>query len=303
MHDVIIVGGSYAGLAAALQLGRARRSVLVLDGGQRRNRFVSASHGFLSQDGASPDEIAAKGKAEVLAYPTVQWRDALVSKLHANARGFVVESASGQDEAKRVIFATGVIDELPSIAGIAERWGKSVFHCPYCDGYELARGRLGVLATGPLAIHYAQLVAEWSAPGQTTLFFDQRIEPSPEQLSELRAAGIVSEREKVVAAEGSEPGIVLRLQDGRTRALAGLFVMPQTRLPGGFAEQLGCELEQGPAGPFFKTDESKETSVPGVFACGDAALAKSSVSFAVADGVRAGIGAHQSLVFRPDAAP
>ena len=301
-YDVIIIGGSYAGLAAALQLGRARRSVLVVDGGQRRNRFVSASHGFLGQDGTSPNEIAAKGKAEVLAYPTVRWREALVTELHATSRGFVVQSAAGQHDAKRLIVATGVIDELPSIAGVAERWGKSVFPCPYCDGYELARGRLGVLATSLLSIHYAQVVADWSAPGQTTLFLDERVEPSPEQLVELGAAGIAIEREKVVAAEGPEPGIVLRLQDGRTSALAGLFVMPQTRLPGGFAEQLGCELEQGPEGPFFKTDASKETSVPGVFACGDAALAKRSVSFAVADGVRAGIGAHQSLVFRPDGA-
>jgi thioredoxin reductase len=302
MHDVIIVGGSYAGLAAALQLGRARRSVLVVDGGERRNRFVSASHGFLGHDGASPKEIAAKGKAEVLAYPTVQWLDALVTTLHATSRGFVVQSAAGEHEAKRLIVATGVIDELPSIDGLAERWGKSVFHCPYCDGYELARGRLGVLATSPHSMRYAQVVAEWSAPGQTTLFVDESVEPSPEQVSELSASGIAIERVKVVAAEGPAPGVVLRLQDGRTSALAGLFVMTQARLPGGFAEQLGCELEQGPTGPFFKTDESKETTVPGVFACGDVALAKSTVSFAIADGVRAGIGTHQSLVFRPDGA-
>lgn len=302
MHDVIIVGGSYAGLAAALQLGRARRSVLVLDGGERRNRFVSASHGFLGHDGASPNEIAAKGKAEVLAYPTVQWLDALVTKLYATSRGFVVQTAAGEHESKRLIVATGVVDELPSIDGIAERWGKSVFHCPYCDGYELARGRLGVLATNPHSMRYAQVVAEWSAPGQTTLFLDEQVEPSPEQASELSASGIAIERVKVVAAEGTAPGVVLRLQDGRTSALAGLFVMTQTRLTGGFAEQLGCELEQGPTGPFFKTDESKETTVPGVFACGDVALAKSTVSFAIADGVRAGIGTHQSLVFRPDGA-
>jgi thioredoxin reductase len=298
MRDVIIVGGSYAGLAAALQLGRARRSVLVLDGGQRRNRFVTASHGFLGHDGTSPSEIAAKGKSEVLAYPTVEWRDDLVTELRMASPGFVVQSASGRYEAQRLIVATGVVDELPSLAGVAERWGKSIFHCPYCDGYERARGRLGVLATSPLSIHYARLVAEWSAAGQTTLFLDERVEPSPEELSELAAAGVAVEREKVVAAEGPAPGIVLRLRDGRTDALAGLFVTPQTHLPGGFAEQLGCELEQGPAGPFFKTDEPKETSVPGVFACGDAALAKSSVAFAVADGVRASIGAHQSLVFR-----
>jgi thioredoxin reductase len=274
--------------------------VLVLDGGQRRNRFVSASHGFLGHDGASPSELAAKGKAEVVAYPTAEWRDELAIELRAISGGFSVRTATGEYLARRLILATGVVDELPSIAGLAERWGKSVFHCPYCDGYERARGRLGVLATSPLSMGYARLVAEWSTPGQTTLFLDQRVEPSREELAELVTAGIAIEREKVVAVEGPEPGIVVRLQDGRTSVLAGLFVTPPTSLPGGFAEQLGCELEQGPTGPFFKTDESKETSVPGVFACGDAALAKSTVSFAVADGVRAGFGAHQWLVFRAD---
>jgi thioredoxin reductase len=256
---------------------------------------------LLGQDGASPSELFAKGKAEVLAYPTAEWRDELASELCAIPGGFSVRAASGEYPARRLILATGVVDELPSIAGLAERWGKSVFHCPYCDGYERARGRLGVLATSPLSMRYARLVAEWSAPGQTTLFLDQRVEPSPEELAELVAAAVAVEREKVAAVEGPEPGIVVRLQDGRTSALSGLFVTPPTRLPGGFAEQLGCELEQGPVGPFFKTDESKETSVPGVFACGDAALAKSTVSFAIADGARAGIGAHQSLVFRADA--
>jgi thioredoxin reductase len=300
MHDVIIIGGSYAGLAAALQLARARRSVLVLDAGQRRNRFVSHSHGFLSNDGVPPGEIAAKGKAEVLAYPTVDWRDEAVVELRATAHRFSATTASGEHLAHRLIIATGVVDDIPPIPGIAERWGKSVFHCPYCDGYERNRGALGVLATGPLAIHYAQLVAEWATPGGTTVFLDEKLEPSAEELASLAVRGVIVERGRVVRAEG-DGGIVLRLHDGRTSTLAALFVMPHTRLPSGFAEQLGCAIEEGPTGPFFKTDESKETTVPGVFACGDVALPKASVSFAVADGVRAGIAAHQSLVFRPDA--
>jgi thioredoxin reductase len=301
MYDVIIIGGSYAGLAAALQLGRARRQVLVLDAGQRRNRSVSHSHGFLSNDGVPPGQIAAKGKAEVLAYPTVKWRDESVLELRATANGFAAKTASGEHLARRLILATGVVDDIPAIAGIAERWGQSVFHCPYCDGYERNRGPLGVLATAPLAIHYAQLVAEWSTPGGTTVFLDESFEPSAEELASLAARGIVVERSKVVAAEGPGGGIVLRLQDGRSKNLAALFVMPHTHLPGAFAEQLGCAIEEGPTGPFLKTDESKETSVAGVFACGDVALPKASVSFAVADGVRAGVAAHQSLVFRPDA--
>lgn len=300
-RDVIIVGGSYAGLAAALQLGRARRSVLVLDAGQRRNRFVEHSHGFLGHDGAAPGAIAAKGKQEVLAYPTVSWHDERVTELRAVSSGFTVHTTSGVLRAKRLILATGVVDQPPAIAGIAERWGKSVFHCPYCDGYELERGPLGVLGTSLASLHYAQIVNEWSTPGQTTLFLQEGVVPSAEQLAELAERRIAVERATVVAAEGPEAGIVLRLGDGRAAALAALFVMPDTYLPGGFAEQLGCAIEQGPTGPLYATDDAKQTTVPGVFACGDAALAKAAVSFAVADGVRAGIGAHQSLIFRPSA--
>jgi thioredoxin reductase len=300
MHDVIIVGGSYAGLAAALQLGRARRDVLVLDAGQRRNRFVSSSHGFLGQDGASPDAIAAKGKAEVLAYPTVTWREAAVTGARWVPGGFAVRAGSEEHPARRLILATGVVDELPAIPGIRERWGKSVFHCPYCDGYELGKARLGVLGTGPMSIHYAVLVAEWGAPGETTMFLDGSFELDSAQQAELVARDIRIERERVIGAQDAGAGIELRLGDGRRSRLAGLFVVPHTHLTGGFAESLGCEIEIGPTGSFYKTDPTKETTVAGVFACGDAALAMTSVSFAVADGVRAGAFAHQSLVFRTE---
>src|SRR4051794_34379086 len=145
MDDVIIVGGSYAGLAAAMQLGRARRDVLVVDAGERRNRAVMHAHGILGFDGHSPAVIAATGKAQVLAYPTVRWLDATVSGARGAVDGFVV-SAGGQDHAaRRLILATGLVDDTPAIPGLRERWGRTVFHCPYCDGYELDRGRVGVL--------------------------------------------------------------------------------------------------------------------------------------------------------------
>src|SRR5262245_60686394 len=137
MHDVIIIGGSYAGLAAALQLGRARRSVLILDAGQRRNRFAAHSHGFLSRDGAAPAEIAAEARKQVLAYPTVSLRELSVRELRAVDGGFAVCAVTESFRAKRLILATGVVDELPALPGLAEAWGKTAFHCPYCHGYEL----------------------------------------------------------------------------------------------------------------------------------------------------------------------
>lgn len=298
MYDVIIVGGSYAGLSAALQLARARRQVLVLDAGQRRNRFAKSAHGFLGQDGQPPGSITDKGRAEVLAYPTATWREEEVTRARSIPGGFSVQAGTDEYQAKRLILATGVVDELPAIAGLGERWGKTVFHCPYCHGYELGRGRLGVLATSPLSLHTAALVSDWAAPGQTTLFLNAAFEPDAEQLAELKAREIHLERELVSAAEGEAPALDVRLRDGRVSRLDGLFVLPRTLINHPIAEQLGCELEQGPTGAYYKTDMMKETTVPGVFACGDAALPMGAVSFAVADGTRAGSSAHQSLIFR-----
>jgi thioredoxin reductase len=297
MEDVIIIGGSYAGLSAALQLGRARRRVLVIDAGQRRNRFAASSHGFLTRDGASPALLHEQGKAEVLAYPTVGFREGLVSEMRRIEGGFAVRVGDEELRAKRLILATGVVDELPAVPGLAERWGRSVFACPYCHGYELQRGRLGVLATNPLSLHHAALVAEWGAEGETTFFVNDAFEPDADALAQLAARKIKVERARVVEASGDAPRIALTLHDGSTLQLDGLFVMARTRVHTQFAEQLGCELESGPTGSFFKTDPMRETTVPGVFACGDIALPAGAVALAVADGVRAGTAAHRSLVF------
>jgi thioredoxin reductase len=297
MHDVTIIGGSYAGLSAALQLGRARRSVLVVDAGQRRNRFATSSHGFLGQDGQPPDAIAAKARAEVLEYPTVRLLEGTARDAKPIEGGFAVRVGDEEYRSKRLILATGVADELPAIPGLAERWGQSVFHCPYCHGYELDKGRLGVLGAGPLAAHHAVLVSEWAGDERMTLFLDRAVELSAEELAMLEARRIRLERARVVAVEGTAPRIDVRLEDGRVTTLDGLFVVAKTVLTNSFARELGLELEEGPVGAFYKTDPMKATSVPGVFACGDAGLAMGSVTFAVADGARAGFAAHRSLVF------
>jgi thioredoxin reductase len=284
-------------MAAALQLGRARRSVLVIDAGQRRNRFASHSHGFLGQDGQPPEAIAAKGRAEVLAYPTVRWLDAEVRETAVISDGFAVRTKDEEHQSKRVILATGVRDQLPAIPGLAERWGQTVFHCPYCHGFELNQGRLGVLGTHPLSAHHAALVSEWAGKNQMTLFLNEAYELDAEQLALLEAHGIQLERQRVVSLEGNAPSLDLRLSDGRTTRLEGLFVVPQTKVHTAFAEQLGVAIEESPVGYFYRTDPTKETTRKGVFACGDAGLAMGSVSFAVADGAMAGIGTHRSLVF------
>ncbi len=293
MRDVIVVGGSYAGISAALQVARARRRVVVVDTGQRRNRFAAAAHGFLGQDGRDPAAIAAAARLELLAYPTVTWLGGEAVAARAEGDGFAVMLASGEVlHGKRVVLATGVVDDLPDLPGLAERWGRHVFHCPYCHGYELDGGAIGVLATGAHSFHQAMMLPDW---GPTSYFTRGVHEPDADELRELERRGVTIERTPVAAIEGVAE---IRLVDGRRLAFAGLFAAPAIRIASSLAAQLGCELEDGPLGAFLKTDPMRETTVPGVFAAGDMATAAGSIAFAVAEGARAGVAAHRSLIFR-----
>jgi len=289
--DAIVIGGSYAGLSAAMQLARARRRVLVVDAGQRRNRFANRSHGFLTQDGARAADIAAQGRAQLLAYPTVRWLEGKAVQAVAEGEGFRIVLADGAAvHGRRLVLATGVTDELPAIDGLAERWGKSVFHCPYCHGYELNEGAIGVIATGELAMHHALMLPDW---GSVTLFLNGAFAPDAAQLAALAERGVALERTPLARIEG-EADVVLA--DGRTLPMAGLFVMSQMRMASPVAAQLGCAMEDGHAGQFVRTDMMKASSVPGVFCCGDMARAAGNVAMAVADGTMAGVAAHRSLI-------
>jgi len=291
--DVIVIGGSYAGLSAALLLARTRRRILVVDAGQRRNRFASAAHGFLGQDGRAPEAIAETGREQLLAYPSVQWVQGTVVEVQRADDGFLVHGDAGQRwHARRLILATGVVDELPAIEGLAERWGRSVFHCPYCHGYELERGRIGVLAVGEISMHQAQMLPEW---GTVTLLTNQSFTPDEAQTAELAARGVHVEHERIRRLDGTA---TVELADGRRLDFAGLFTASYTRPASPLAERLGCAFESGPMGTFIRTDDSKETSVTDVFACGDTARAMQSVTFAVSDGAMAGFSVHRSLLFR-----
>lgn len=291
MLDVIVIGGSYAGIAASLQLARARRRILVIDAGIRRNRNASHSHGFVGQDGVDPAAIAAKGRAEFLAYPTAKWLEASADSAARTERGFAVTANGERYEAERLVLALGVVDELPEIPGVTERWGRSIFHCPYCHGYELDQGRIGVLGTSPLSAHQATMLPDW---GPTT-YFTRGFDPTPEERVLLERRDVTIEPGDVVRIEDNA---TVRLADDRAFSFAGLFLGPKSHIAGPFAASLGLEMEDGMFGPIIKTDMTKQTSAPGVFACGDAALAAGSVSFAVADGARAGFGVHRSLIFR-----
>ncbi|NYE24778.1 NAD(P)/FAD-dependent oxidoreductase [Pigmentiphaga litoralis] len=290
--DVIVVGGSYAGLSAAMPLARARRSILMIDAGQRRNRTVERAHGFLGHDGKGPAAIAALGREQLLAYPNVQWRDAFAETVRRDGDRFVVTCNDGVPvSSDRLVLATGLIDDLPDIPGLSERWGKTVFNCPYCDGYELDRGPVGLLGTGALSVHESMMLTDW---GTVTLFTNGCVALDADQAAQLQARG-VDVVDGIVASIDEQATIVM--DDARRQVLRGLFVAPRQRMTSTLPQQLGCTLEEGPFGSFIRTDACKATDVPGVFACGDAARATHSLASAVGDGFQAGVAVHQSLVF------
>lgn len=294
-HDAIIIGGGFAGLAAATYLARARRTVRVLDTGKPRNRFASASHGFLAQDGTDPHHILAVARAQLAAYPSLDVIAAEARGAEARGSDFTVRLADGEELAARtLILAFGLNDTLPEIPGLAERWGRSVLHCPYCHGYEYAERQLGVLYRMPMSIHQAQIVAEW---GPTTLFLNGAA-LEPEQADTLATRGVTIEPARIEGLEGDDDALSsIRLADGRRQAIDALYIAPQSRLSSPIAAQLGVAIDEGPMGPVIRTDADRMTSIPGVYAAGDIARAPHSVSWAVADGVTAGTAAHRALVF------
>lgn len=288
--DAVVVGGSFAGLSAALQLARARRQVAIIDSGLRRNRFADVSHGFLGQDGRAPGDLVADAKAQLLAYPTVHWLSAVAGSATRTPSGFEVSTGDQVLVTRRLVLATGVVDELPALPGLAERWGRSVFHCPYCHGFELEMGPIGVLGSGPMSLHQAMLLPDW---GPVTLIVNQAFEPDDSQSQLLRGRGVSIETVPVAAIEDHA---TVRLVDGRRLTFAGLFTLTRTRLSSPIAQQLGCDVDQGPSGPYIRRSEFMETTVAGVFACGDTSRPFGNVATAVADGAIAGAFAHRSLI-------
>ena len=295
LHDAVIVGGSFAGLSAAMILARARRPVLVIDAGRPRNRYATHSHGVLAHDGRAGPDLLADARAQVGAYPTATLvTGEVVSAVREDDR-FVVGLANGdREESRRLLLATGVTDVLPEIPGIAARWGKTVLHCPYCHGYEIGGGTIGVLATAPGSARQASLIADW---GQVIFFTAGKIDLDTETQRQLAKRKVEIEPVPVTGLEG--PGTELegvRLADGRLVAVRALFLRPATRMASPLAERIGCAFDQAPNGTIIRTDAEKLTTVPGVYAAGDAARVPNDITLASADGVIAGLGLHHSLI-------
>ena len=297
-YEAVIVGGSFAGLSAAMQLARARRRILLVDAGRPRNRFANASHGFLGQDGVAPAEVMREGLSQLSAYPTVDFFHGEAGTARTDGRGFRIGLSDGCDVfARRLVLATGVTDDLP-LPSMVARWGVSVLHCPYCHGYEVRDRPIAVIANHPAAAHQGVMLPDW---GPTTYFTQGVFEPTLEEAAQLTARGVAIERTPVVELLGEgQTTHALRLADGREVVAEAVFTAPKTRVTSPLAEHLGCAFAEGMTGLHVQVDPMQQTTVVGVFAAGDAAQPMHNATLASAAGVIAGVAAHRSLVMEAE---
>lgn len=289
IYDVAIIGGGAAGLNAALLLGRARRAVVVVDAGSPRNAPSPHMHGYLSRDGMPPGDLLAVGRAELAKY-NVEIIDDRATAIQA---GFFVRLCGGRVlTARRILVATGVADDLPRIAGVRERWGRDLLHCPYCHGWEVRDQPIGVLGDQPEAVHHAQLVRQWS---DDVIYFAHSYRPTDAERRTLEARGIAvveGEVSRLVAEGDRLTGV--ELVDGRSFARAAVFIRPRN-VPhqDGLLAGLGCELDEG---GFARVDASGRTSAVGVWAAGNAVDPRAPVISAAGAGAAAAMAVNADLV-------
>ncbi len=283
--DAIIVGGSYAGLSAAMALGRSLRRVAIIDSGKPCNRYTPHSHNFITHDGAVPADIAAKAREQVLQYGTVQFYRGIATAGKKTSAGFEISTEAGETfVASRLVFATGVQDVLPSIEGFEECWGKTVIHCPYCHGYEYRGKKTAILANGDRALHVAGLVSNLTP--DITIITQEKHGFSGEQMTKLKKHHI-RVVEKEVAAMQHQNGELKNLvfKDGTGEKFDTVYAAIPSEQHCSIPEKLGCELnEQG----LIRVDMFQKTTMDGIYACGDNASPMRSVANAVAAGNLAG---------------
>ena len=291
-YDVVVIGGGAAGLSAALVLSRARRSVAVVDAGEPRNAPASHMHGFLSRDGMPPRDLLAAGRDEVKRYGGQLIAGTVAGVVPGTGPEFRVTLADGSKlDARRVLVATGLRDELPDIPGVRERWGRDLLHCPYCHGYEVRDQPLGVLGGTPDAVQHAQLIRQWSSdvvffPHTDTLTADQH-----EQLA-ARAIGVVEGTvTRLVVDNDRLQGI--ELDDGRLIARSAMFIRPGFVPNADPLVDLGCAVDDN---GFVVADSAGRTTVPGVWVAGNAANPRAQVITAAGEGPSAAIALNADLV-------
>src|SRR6201997_2871607 len=296
MDDVIIIGGSFAGLAAALRLARPRRKVTVLDTGLPRNRFAGRSHGLLGHDHKPPLEILAGARQQLARYPTIKLVNARADSISGAIDDFSVLTADGESlRARRLILSYGVVDQMPDVPGFAEGWGTSIVPCPYCDGFEVADQHWGLVWSGPQSHNYVRLYHDWT--DKLTVFAAGHDIP-PDIRADLARRKIPVVDGRIIEIAHQKAHIPpVNLDPRRGIAVDVLFAHPRNKPSASLHESLGLATVDTPGGIALKVDERRETSMPGIYAAGDLANPlMPSVTLASSHGAMAGIFAQQSML-------
>ena len=299
--DVVIIGGGSAGLSAAFMLGRARRRVQIVDGAQPRNRFAAHMHGVIGRDGYSPLEFLAEGRAELEAYGVVV-RTGLATAVEPitgeeTGTGFTVTTDDGTTvTTRRVLVATGIRDELPAIDGLTEQWGRGVVVCPYCDGWESRDRSIGVIATGEMGVHQAQMLRQWTP--DVTYFTQGTFPPSDDDRRGLVARGIrIDERPIARVVSDGDDLRAVELSDGESVTVDRIFTGPRFVPLDGVLVALGAETTEMMGTNWTTTDAMGQTSIPGIWAAGNlASPAGGSVTVAMGLGTTAGASINANLM-------
>ncbi|WP_268221716.1 NAD(P)/FAD-dependent oxidoreductase [Streptomyces sp. EMB24] len=286
-YDVVVVGGGAAGLSAALVLGRARHRTLVVDAGEPRNAPSAHMQGYLSRDGMPPAEFLALGREEIARYGVELVRDRVTDVARGEDFTVALERGGGV-RARRIVVATGLKDEMPDVPGVAGRFGRDVLHCPFCHGWEVRDEPFGVLASSPAGVHQALMVSRWS---KDVTFFLHRV--AEEELSDLDLRRLAAAGVDVVPGEVA--GLVVeddrltgvRMADGAVHSRSVVFVAPRPVPQTGLLERLDAEMDETSFGTYPVVDPNGLTSVPGVWAAGNAIGFTEQVVHAASGGYRA----------------
>lgn len=293
-YDVIIVGGSYSGLAAAMALGRAMKHVLIIDSGKPCNSQTPYAHNFITHDGKTPREISAIAKRQVERYDTIKFFDGLATKGARTDAGCELHTATGEVfHTKKIVFATGIVDVMPDLAGFAECWGISVLHCPYCHGYEVRNKMTGILGNGEYGFEFANLISNWTK--DLTLYTNGKVTLTTEQTTKIENHGIKiveSEVERLMHTNGHVQEILFK--DGSGAKIEALYARCHFEQHSTIPQMLGCELTDD---GYVKVDALQRTNVHGIFASGDNTSRVRTVANAVAMGTTAGMMVNKEIVF------
>ena len=291
--DIIIVGGSYSGLAAGMALGRALRNVLIIDSGNPCNKQTPHSHNFLTNDGKPPKEIASLAKQQVSMYGSVSFLKGLAIAGTKTANGFDIQIETGETfSSRKLIFATGIKDTMPDIPGFAESWGISLLHCPYCHGYEVRHQKTGILANGDVGYELSSLISNWT--NDLTLYTNGNSTLSDQQRSKLgkhKISIVESEIESLENENGYIKKIVFR--NGVKTNVQALYAKLQFTQHSSIPQTLGCELTQD---GYIQIDQGYKTSVQGIYACGDNTTRMRTVANAVSAGTTTGLMVNKELI-------